>query len=326
MEKDTINPTAQQFLDSFKTRNIDELSELLDDTSPEFEIQGAKGVKVMVTKKRYLKWLKPKLEANEIYDIKFDKCTACVVGNPVLIINYGSFPYITKSNDEALITGLMLGVKNEKISTIKFCNSFAKTNIKYAFECKAEVMKVYLNLGYSFEEAYEICIKNTPRDAFTYYKKTENGIEYKTLYYNDEVLFGSLGERPKGIRQHNYSKQYDNQFFFAKWLDVVTEYNCVPEFKTLNVRFDLSNLNEKERVRAEMIIIGATYVSLYIYGLGVIKQDYIIPETNERFRAFNELGDFIYAKIEVPNVDGINEMILNMLKSEHPPAEIMEDN
>jgi hypothetical protein len=220
----------------------------------------------------------------------------------------------------------MLGVKNEKISTIKFCNSFAKTQIKYNFECKAEVMKVYINLGYSFEEAYEICIKNTPSDAFTYYKKTENGIEYKTLYYNDEVLFGILGQKPKAIRQEDYSKQYANQFFYAKWLDAVTEYNYVPEFKTLNVRFDLSNLNEKERTRAEIIIIGGTFITLYIYGLGVIKQDHIIPETNERYRAFNEVDNFIYAKIEVPNVDGINEMILNILKSEHPPAQIMEDN
>ncbi|MBK6834241.1 MAG: hypothetical protein IPG89_08220 [Bacteroidetes bacterium] len=326
MEKDNIDPTAQQFLLAFKDRNIDELSDLLDDTSNEFEIQDTEGANLMVNKMLYLKWLKPKLKANEVYDIKFDKCTSCVVGNPVLIINYGSFPYLMKSSDEALIIGLMFGVKSEKINTIKFCNSFAKTKIKYAFECKAEVMKVYLNLGFSFGEAYTICSEGTPSDAFTYYKQTEKGIEYKTLYYNDEVLFGILGQEPKYITQDHYSKQYANQFFYAKWLDIVTEYNYVPDFKTINVRFDLSNLNEKERSRAETVIIGATFISLYLYGLGVIKQNHIIPETNDRFRAFNEVDDFIYAKIEVPNVDGINEMILNMLKSEHPPAQIMEDN
>lgn len=299
---------------------------LQDDDLGGFEVQDSDGDKLSVNKELYLKWLMPKLEANDIYEIKLDNCSACIVGNPVLIINYGSFPYLIKSSDEALITGLMLGVKNEKINVIKFCNSFARTKIKYYFECKAEVMKVYLNLGFSFGEAYTICSEGAPNDAFTYYKQTEKGIEYKTIYYNDEVLFGILGQEPKCITQDHYSKQYANQFFYAKWLDVVTEYNYVPEFKTINVRFDLSNLNEKERSSAETTIIGATFISLYLYGLGVIKQNHIIPETNERYRAFNNVDDFIYAKIEVPNVDGINEMILNMLKDEHPPAQIMEDN
>lgn len=52
-------------------------------------------------------------------------------------------------------SGLMIDADDDKITTLKFCFIFLKTENKYEFECVADKIKELLNQGVSFDEALE---------------------------------------------------------------------------------------------------------------------------------------------------------------------------
>jgi hypothetical protein len=95
-----------------------------------------------------------KLNQTAINEIFYDKCNKCLVGNPVILFNGGSFPKTIKDSSERSNTRLMLEIKEDKITNIKFCFVFAETENKYIFECIAAKMKELMKQGMSFEQAF----------------------------------------------------------------------------------------------------------------------------------------------------------------------------
>lgn len=128
---------AVEFAKATKQKNIELLYSLLDEEG-EFEIQDVKNETVEANKSVFLKWYKTKLEATNITEIVYDQCMFCQIGNSVVIFNNGEFPRLIKDSSERVKTGIMIDAKNGKITTLKFCFSFIKTENKYKFEINLE--------------------------------------------------------------------------------------------------------------------------------------------------------------------------------------------
>ena len=103
----------------------------------------------------FVDWFSDKLKTTKISSVTFDQCLHCKIGNPVVLFNNGEFPRIIKDSSERSKTGLMLDIKEGKITNIKFCYVFAQTENKYKFECDGEQIKKHMSDGLTFEDAYK---------------------------------------------------------------------------------------------------------------------------------------------------------------------------
>jgi hypothetical protein len=319
MEHTKINPITKVFVQAIESKNFEKIGSLLKDEVEEFEVQDSAGDKLKVDKNLYIKWLTPKLETNDIQDIRFDKCNGCAVGNEVMLINYGSFPYINNTNDESVFTGLMLEVENDKIAAIKFCTSLEKTQLKYRFECKASQIRWHMYHANTYEQAYENCVKNNQWEfPFTYYKQTERGIEFKTIRGLDREHNGIIGEEPTTKVYGEISEEFRTLFLDANWLRTFCEYNIRPRYKKVKLKFDLNTLSSNEKDLVSMKINEELPYYIYIFGFGLMKNDYIDIETKYDFSAF-EMNDGVYcANIETPDFEGINQLVQDRFAKLYP--------
>ena len=141
------------FIKAIENKDIQSFQYLLDDSGV-FEIQLPDLSDKDVSKNEFIAWFSNKLSTTEIKSIKQDKCLFCKIGNPVLIINEGSFPRKYTDIFERKTIGLMLEIKNGKISQIQFCTSFLHTDNNYQFGEDCEVIKKFMNEGLNLFEAY----------------------------------------------------------------------------------------------------------------------------------------------------------------------------
>lgn len=148
-----MNTLISDFAVSSKSNNIKHIESLLSDNGI-FEIQDANLDIIEVGKTDFLDWYQEKLNTTAVTEIFYDKCNKCVIGNPVILLNCGSFPRTIKDDSERSKTGLMIEVKEDKITYIKFCFVFEETENKYVFECIGAKIKELMNQGYSFESAF----------------------------------------------------------------------------------------------------------------------------------------------------------------------------
>lgn len=148
-----IEDIVIKFAEATKRKDLDNLKNLLSDDG-EFQIQNSKFESVNVGKEEFLTWFKVKLEETEIEEIKYDQCINCSFGKPVIILNGGEFPRRIKDVTEPSKTGYMVETRDGKISILKFCFVFLKTENKCQLECNTEKIKTLLKQGLSFNEAY----------------------------------------------------------------------------------------------------------------------------------------------------------------------------
>lgn len=154
----TIDLT-KEFAETTKLKDYLKIEELLHDKG-EFEIQTSRNNTIEVDKIRFLKWYKTKLKKTEITEVIFDQCMHCHIGSTVVIFNDGQFPRTLKDSSERSKTGLMVKTEEGKISFLKFCFVFVKTENKYAYECGKdyEMMEKRMKMrmqGNLFDESYE---------------------------------------------------------------------------------------------------------------------------------------------------------------------------
>ncbi len=148
-----MNILIKEFAESSKSNNILLLKSLLSDNGI-FEIQDTNLDIIEVGKTDFLDWYKDKLNETVINEIFYDQCLHCAIGNPVILFNNGTFPRKIKDDSERSKTGLMIEVKEDKITYIKFCFVFAETENKYVFECIGANIKKLMSQGYDFETAF----------------------------------------------------------------------------------------------------------------------------------------------------------------------------
>jgi hypothetical protein len=142
------------FSEAIKEKNIELIASFLS-ANGIFDTQNADLNTIESDKVTFVDWFSNRLNLTIISSVTFDQCIHCKIGNPVVLFNNGEFPRIIKDSSERSKTGLMLDIKEGKITNIKFCYIFAKTENKYKFECDGEQIKKHMGDGLSFEDAYK---------------------------------------------------------------------------------------------------------------------------------------------------------------------------
>ena len=129
------------FVKAIENKDRERLIELLDDHG-EFMVQDINLETPVVDKARFIDWILDCREQVEINNFYFDQCAFCKIGNPVAIINDGSFPRKIKDSSEKEKAGLMFEIENNRIHGISFCYTFLETINKYYFEVEG-ARKIY---------------------------------------------------------------------------------------------------------------------------------------------------------------------------------------
>ena len=145
---------AIEFANATKRNDIELLNSLLHDNG-EFEILNKENEIIAANKSEFLNWYKAKLEITPITSITYDQCLFCSIGNKVVIFNDGKFPRTIVDLSEHSKAGIMIDADDNKITTLKFCFIFLKTENKYEFECVADKIRELLKQGVPFDEALE---------------------------------------------------------------------------------------------------------------------------------------------------------------------------
>lgn len=142
----------KHFKDIIIDKNLVAIEDLLSETG-EYDIQNQDLDTTSVSKIQFADWFCSLLKKEDIISIDIDQCLFCKIGNPVFIINGGSFPRKIKSHSEMYITGLMLEIENDKISNITFCYSFLNRENNSVFNNNIKKVKELENSGLSTSQA-----------------------------------------------------------------------------------------------------------------------------------------------------------------------------
>ena len=146
---ETITKTDQKTIvielaDAIASFNIDKVAELLSEKG-EYNILNEKDEIVNSNKADFITWLGNCFdEFVFVNDCKtklnymLDQCCYCRIGNPVIIIENGKFPVLTKNSWEKEKCGLMLEFDGILISGISFCYLFLTTDNQFHFEKKCK--------------------------------------------------------------------------------------------------------------------------------------------------------------------------------------------
>lgn len=154
---------AIEFAKATKNNDYELLDFLLHDQG-EFQVQNEDNDNIDANKNEFIKWYKSKLAITPITDVVYDQCLHCYIGNKVVIFNDGKFPRTIKDVSERSKTGLMIGVKDDKIINMRFCFVFLKTDNKYQYECIQDKVKEFEKQGVSYNEAYKKVTGIDPSD------------------------------------------------------------------------------------------------------------------------------------------------------------------
>lgn len=125
LKKNYSGDLIEDFAKAVQKKDFDHLTEILDRKGI-YQIQDANYKFVDATRHEFLNWLKLELENTAIEKIQYKRCTACIIGNPVVLFNEGSFAYIKdrpKDHDRA---GMMFQIEENKIVQVKFCGNFGR--------------------------------------------------------------------------------------------------------------------------------------------------------------------------------------------------------
>lgn len=156
VNKNTCYKENSEILNHFKDiivqKNFVAIEDLLSE-SGEYDIQNQDLETISVGKSQFLNWFCSLLKNEDITSIDIDQCLFCKIGNPVFIINGGSFPRKIKSHAEMYITGLMLEPDNHKVSNITFCYSFLNRENNSVFNNNMKKIKALEEKGYTLSEA-----------------------------------------------------------------------------------------------------------------------------------------------------------------------------
>lgn len=150
---------AVRFADAVKNMDMQMLDELLEEPgdyqiTDETTTANTEVNRLDADKAGFLQWLLQKRLATAVYDISFDQCLHCAIGNPVVLFNNGQFPVNTRDMSETSKTGLMLDITENKIKGIQLCFTFIGEENKCNFEYVAHLMQHYMEKGINYIEAH----------------------------------------------------------------------------------------------------------------------------------------------------------------------------
>lgn len=127
--KDIIKEFAEQTISG----DMEKLRDLFhEDAIIEIDIDDNEAPKA--NKYQFLTWYRRKLiEEGEISMVEFDQCIHCNFGCPVILFNDGLFPIKPRSHNRKR-SGILLEVKEGKITELRYCTVFLKTENEYYYD------------------------------------------------------------------------------------------------------------------------------------------------------------------------------------------------
>jgi len=120
---------VEDFAKAVQKKDFDYLTEILH-RKGEYQIQDENYEFQDATRPEFLKWLKLELASADIEKIQYKQCTACAIGNPVVLFNYGNFAYVKDKPRHHDRVGMMIKIEEEKIVQVMFCGNFKRRELK----------------------------------------------------------------------------------------------------------------------------------------------------------------------------------------------------
>jgi hypothetical protein len=157
--KTIANISKDELVKLFATRIVvkdyKSIDHLLDQEGI-FDILSVDNEVVEVDKQEFMKWFTERLSKEEIVSIEYDQCLYCKIGNPVLLLNGGTFPVRPRPWKNPR-SGLMIKINESgMIDQIQFCFTFLHAENKYGVTINGRTIQELLDQGHTVDEAISI--------------------------------------------------------------------------------------------------------------------------------------------------------------------------
>lgn len=106
----------------------------------------------IVNKNSFLIWIESNLKAQAVVSYHNDFCDGCFKGKSIMFYNDGAFPWNVLQKGFGRKTAFKFQIKNNKISTIRFCHNFVNKQNKMDYPKYKELYAKYRNLGYDLDD------------------------------------------------------------------------------------------------------------------------------------------------------------------------------
>ncbi len=135
-----IHPILMNFMEGMLEKNEQKMKSCLHPNG-HYQIVDQNRKKRELKSTDFLQWLMPIVHKKTIRSIEFERCNCCMMGNHVLLINNGIFPFQEKIASFPSKNGLAFLIENDLIVKIKFCTNFQNTpnDLVYMARLKQEV-------------------------------------------------------------------------------------------------------------------------------------------------------------------------------------------
>ena len=154
-----IHPILMKFIEGMLEKNEQKMKSCLHPDG-DYQIVDEKRKKRELKSADFLQWFMPIVHDKTIRNIEFDQCNCCMMGNHVLLINEGKFPFQEKIASFPSKNGLAFLIENDLIVTIKLCTDFQNTqnDVVHIARLKQEVED---------KKHIQKCLKEMPDYSFT---------------------------------------------------------------------------------------------------------------------------------------------------------------
>lgn len=144
-----------KFTEALMTKKIDTLKKLLDNKGKYIMLNDAFELKT-VNKSTYIKYLKIKLQTQNVTEFKNDFCNGCHIGHNIILYNNGSFPWDVLKNGFGVKAAFLFNVSNGLITSIRFCHTFRNTEDWKTYQNYRDIYAKYRELGYDIDETIRL--------------------------------------------------------------------------------------------------------------------------------------------------------------------------
>jgi hypothetical protein len=147
----TEEEIIQEFSLALVAADLQTIGDLLADTGVYVTINSQFDLPI-VNKKNFLIWIERNLNRQPVISFSNDFCDGCFKGKSIMFYNNGAFPWNVLEKGFGRKTAFKFQIKNNKISTIRFCHNFVNKQNKMDYPKYKELYAKYRSLGYDLDD------------------------------------------------------------------------------------------------------------------------------------------------------------------------------
>lgn len=110
----------------------------------------------VVNKNSFLIWIAANLKTQAVVSFHNDFCDGCFKGKSIMFYNDGAFPWNVLQKGFGRKTAFKFQIKNNKISTIRFCHNFVQQKNSMDYPKYKELYAKYRSLGYNLDDTIRL--------------------------------------------------------------------------------------------------------------------------------------------------------------------------